>query len=186
MRISAVGGFFVPFFGFGVVLTDTFADVIERTEEELRFMTSLKARESEGVLSAATAAKAARKAEKVEKARAADKKVEKKAVKKPEDAPAKKVEKGSHFDYELRVAAFQEAAAAQRLVQRLRKEGMRAKQFTAVSRGGQWHYVSVSFRGTSETLQAYRARLARFGLRDSMVISKTAVEEKPAKGAKKR
>ena len=164
------------------------AEVSEKilTEEELRFMTSLKARESEGVLSAATAAKAARKAEKVEKARAADKKVEKKAVKKPEDATAKKVEKGSRFDYELRVAAFQEAAAAQRLVQRLRKEGMRAKQFTAVSRGGQWHYVSVSFRGTSETLQAYRARLARFGLRDSMVISKTAVEEKPAKGAKKR
>ena len=164
------------------------AEVSEKilSEEELRFMTSLKARESEGVLSAATAAKAARKAEKVEKARASDKKAEKKVVKKQEAVSETKAEKGARFNYELRVAAFQEAAAAQRLGQSLRKEGMRVRLFAAKSGGVLWQYVSVLFRGTADDLQSYRARLAKFGLRDSMVISKTAVEEKPAKGAKKR
>jgi uncharacterized membrane protein len=55
---------------------DALAEAEEKiiTEEELRFMTSLKARESEGVLSAAAADKAAKKADRVEKARAAEKK----------------------------------------------------------------------------------------------------------------
>ncbi len=160
------------------------------TEEELRFMTSLKAREAEGVLSAAAADKAARKAAQEEKARAAEKKAdrkpEKKAEKKPAPKPEAKAGKAARFDYELRVAAFQDAAAAQRLAQRLKKEGMRARQYAAKSRGGLWHYVSVSFRGTADDLQAQRARLAKSGLRDSLVISKTAVEERAAKGQKKR
>ena len=159
------------------------------TEEELRFMTNLKAREAEGVLSAASA----KPANKDGKARAAEKKQGKKAEK-PAEKPAEKkaeprqdakADTAGRFDYELRVAAFQDVAAAQRLGQSLRKEGMRVRLFAAKSGGILWQYVSVLFRGTAEDLQAQRARLARFGLRDSMVISKKAVEAKPAKPARK-
>ena len=159
------------------------------TEEELRFMTNLKAREAEGVLSAASA----KPANKDGKARAAEKKQGKKAEK-PAEKPAEKkaeprqdakADTAGRFDYELRVAAFQDVAAAQRLGQSLRKEGMRVRLFAAKSGGVLWQYVSVLFRGTAEDLQAQRAKLARFGLRDSMVISKKAVEAKPAKPARK-
>ena len=149
-------------------------------------MTSLKAREAEGVLSAAAADKAAKKAERLEKARAAEKKALPKKERKEAPKPGGPEASATRFDYEVRVAAFQDAAAAQRLAQRLKKEGMRARQYAAKSRGGLWHYVSVSFRGTADDLQAQRARLARSGLRDSLVISKTAVEERAAKGQKKR
>ena len=160
------------------------------TEEELRFMTNLKAREAEGVLSAAATAKPA---SKDGKAKATEKKqgrkpeapAEKQAEKKAEPKQDAKADTAGRFDYELRVAAFQDVAAAQRLGQNLRKEGMRVRLFAAKSGGVLWQYVSVLFRGTAEDLQAQRARLARFGLRDSMVISKKAVEAKPAKPARK-
>ena len=160
------------------------------TEEELRFMTNLKAREAEGVLSAAETAKPARKDG---KAKAAEKKqgrkpeapAEKQAEKKAEPKQDAKADTAGRFDYELRVAAFQDVAAAQRLGQSLRKEGMRVRLFAAKSGGVLWQYVSVLFRGTAEDFQAQRAKLARFGLRDSMVISKKAVEAKPAKPARK-
>ena len=160
------------------------------TEEELRFMTNLKAREAEGVLSAA---KTAKPAPKDGKAKAAEKKqskkaenpAEKQAEKKAEPKQEAKADTAGRFDYELRVAAFQDVAAAQRLGQNLRKEGMRVRLFAAKSGGVLWQYVSVLFRGTAEDLQAQRAKLARFGLRDSMVISKKAVEAKPAKPARK-
>jgi hypothetical protein len=160
------------------------------TEEELRFMTNLKAREAEGVLSAAETAKPARKDSKAKAAektqvRKAEKSAEKQAEKKAEPKQDAKAEKAGRFDYELRVAAFQDVAAAQRLGQSLRKEGMRVRLFAAKSGGVLWQYVSVLFRGTAEDLQAQRARLARFGLRDSMVISKKAVEAKPAKPARR-
>lgn len=160
------------------------------TEEELRFMTNLKAREAEGVLSATETAKPARKDSKAKAAekkqvRKAEKPAEKQAEKKAEPKQDAKAEKAGRFDYELRVAAFQDVAAAQRLGQSLRKEGMRVRLFAAKSGGVLWQYVSVLFRGTAEDLQAQRARLARFGLRDSMVISKKAVEAKPAKPARR-
>ena len=173
---------------------DAYAEAAEKilTEEELRFMTSLKARETEGVLSAAAADKAARKAAQIEKARAAEKKADKKAeVRTERKAEKKEVRKdepkSARYAYELRVAAFQDAASAQRLAQRLKKEGMASRQYTAKSKGDQqWHYVSVLLRGTADDLAALRARLAAFGVRDTMVISKKAIEDKPVKGAKKR
>ena len=160
------------------------------TEEELRFMTNLKAREAEGVLSAAETAKPARKDGKAKAAekkqgKKAEKPAEKQAEKKAEPKQEAKADTAGRFDYELRVAAFQDVAAAQRLGQSLRKEGMRVRLFAAKSGGVLWQYVSVLFRGTAEDLQAHRARLARFGLRDSMVISKKAVEAKPAKPVRK-
>ena len=171
---------------------DARAEAAEKilTDEELRFMTSLKAREAEGVLSAAETAKPSRKDG---KDKAAEKKQGKKAEKPAEKQPEKKAEakqepkadQAGRFDYELRVAAFQDPSAAQRLGQSLRKEGMRVRLFAAKSGGVLWQYVSVLFRGTADDLQAQRARLAKFGLRDSMVISKKAVEAKPAKAARK-
>ena len=160
------------------------------TEEELRFMTNLKAREAEGVLSAAASAKPANKDGKAKAAekkqgKKAEKTAEKQAEKKVEPKQESKADTAGRFDYELRVAAFQDVAAAQRLGQSLRKEGMRVRLFAAKSGGVLWQYVSVLFRGTAADLQAQRARLARFGLRDSMVISKKAVEAKPAKPARK-
>ena len=160
------------------------------TEEELRFMTNLKAREAEGVLSAAETAKPSHKDGKAKAAekkqgKKAEKPAEKQAEKKAEPKQEAKADTAGRFDYELRVAAFQDVAAAQRLGQNLRKEGMRVRLFAAKSGGVLWQYVSVLFRGTAADLQAQRARLARFGLRDSMVISKKAVEAKPAKPARK-
>ena len=160
------------------------------TEEELRFMTNLKAREAEGVLSAAASAKPANKGGKAKAAekkqgKKAEKPAEKQAEKKTEPKQEAKADRAGRFDYELRVAAFQDVAAAQRLGQSLRKEGMRVRLFAAKSGGVLWQYVSVLFRGTAADLQAQRAKLARFGLRDSMVISKKAVEAKPAKPARK-
>ena len=174
---------------------DALAETEEKiiTEEELRFMTSLKARESEGVLSAAAADMAAKKAERVEKARAAEKKPAAKKEKKEEPKPAKaepkptKAETGAaRFDYEIRVATFSDPEGAQRLGERLRKAGMRTRLTKSASGDRKLHYVAVLMRGTVEEYQALRGRLAGMGLRDSMVISKVAVVEKPSKAAKKR
>lgn len=167
---------------------DALAEAEEKiiTEEELRFMTSLKARETEGVLSAAAADKAVKKAERVEKARAAEKKPAAKKEKKEEPKPAKAEPGAARFDYELRVATFYDPEGAQRLGERLRKAGMRTR-ITQSARGDRkLHYVAVLMRGTVEEYQALRGRLAGMGLRDSMVISKVAVVEKPSKAAKKR
>ena len=173
---------------------DALAETEEKiiTEEELRFMTSLKARESEGVLSAAAAEMAAKKAERVEKARAAEKKpaAEKKSSakkeKKEDPKPAKAEPGAARFDYELRVATFYDPEGAQRLGERLRKAGMRTRLTKSARGDKKLHYVAVLMRGTVEEYQALRGRLAGMGLRDSMVISKVAVVEKPSKAAKKR
>jgi cell division septation protein DedD len=167
---------------------DALAETEEKiiTEEELRFMTSLKARESEGVLSAAAADKAATKAERVEKARAAEKKPAAKKEKKEEPKPAKAEPGATRFDYELRVATFYDPEGAQRLGERLRKAGMRTRLTKSARGDRKLHYVAVLMRGTVEEYQALRGRLAGMGLRDSMVISKVAVVEKPSKAAKKR
>ena len=154
-------------------------------EEDLRFMTSLKAREAEGVLSAAAADKAARKAAKVEQARAAEKKAEAKPQKKETKKQEKAEPKAERFDYEVRVATFSEASSAQRLIQTLKKEGMRARLTQYSREGKKLHYVSVRMRGTAEQCQQLRSRLAKMGMRDSMVIGKVAVEEKKARDAKK-
>ena len=169
---------------------DALAETEEKilTEEELRFMTSLKARETEGVLSAAAADKAAKKAERVEKARAAEKKPAAKKEKKEEPKPSKAEPASNRFDYEIRVATFHDPEGAQRLGERLRKAGMRTRltQSARSDKKLRYHYVAVLMRGTVEEYQALRGRLAGMGLRDSMVISKVAVVEKPSKAAKKR
>ena len=167
---------------------DALAETEEKiiTEEELRFMTSLKARESEGVLSAAAADMAAKKAERVEKARAAEKKPAAKKEKKEEPKPSKAEPASNRFDYEIRVATFHDPEGAQRLGERLRKAGMRTRLTQSARGDRKLHYVAVLMRGTVEEYQALRGRLAGMGLRDSMVISKVAVVEKPSKAAKKR
>lgn len=190
------------------------ADMTDRilSQEELKFMTSLKARESEGVLSAARetgkdgknsktskearTAKAAKDARAEKEARASRARVEaarREAERKAEKSSAQKSEqkaaqKSAVFDYVLRVAAFKEPAPAQRLVERLSKEGMRAQRHIGRSITGElWHYVSVPMRGTVEDLQVTRRKLDKFGLRDAMVISKKAVEQKKqTRGAAKR
>ena len=90
------------------------------------------------------------------------------------------------FDYELRVATFYDPEGAQRLGERLRKAGMRTRLTKSARGDRKLHYVAVLMRGTVEEYQALRGRLAGMGLRDSMVISKVAVVEKPSKAAKKR
>lgn len=185
------------------------ADMTDRilSQEELKFMTSLKAREGEGVLSAARetgkdgknsktakearAAKAAKdaRAEKEARASRARREAERKAEKNSAQKSEQKAEqKSAVFDYVLRVAAFKEPAPAQRLVERLSREGMRAQRHIGRSITGElWHYVSVPMRGTVEDLQITRRKLDKFGLRDAMVISKKAVEQKKqTRGAAKR
>ncbi|MBQ4076899.1 MAG: SPOR domain-containing protein [Mailhella sp.] len=167
---------------------DALAEAEEKilTEEELRFMTSLKAREAEGVLSAAAADKAAKKAERLEKARAAEKRALPKKERKEAPKPGGPEASATRFDYEVRVATFFDPEGARRLGERLRKAGMKTR-YTQSARGDRkLHYVAVLLRGTVEDHQALRARLAGMGLRDSMVISKVAVAEKPSKAVKKR
>ncbi len=180
------------------------------SQEELNFMTSLKAREGVGVLSDARgtdrqaraakdarSAKADARAEKEARAaqaraeaarREAEREAAKKAAKKAEQKVEQKtVKEAALFDYVLRVAAFKEAAPAQRLAERLSKEGMRPQRHMGRSTTGLWHYVSVPMRGTVEDLQVMRRKLDKFGLRDAMVISKKAVEQKKAaRGSAKR
>lgn len=185
------------------------ADMTDRilSQEELKFMTSLKARESEGVLSAARetgkdgkssktgkdarAAKAAKDARAEKESRASRARIEaarRETERKAEKSSAQKPsQKATVFDYVLRVAAFKEPAPAQRLAERLIKEGMRPQRHMGRSTTGLWHYVSVPMRGTVEDLQVMRRKLEKFGLRDAMVISKKVVEQKKqTRGAAKR
>ena len=163
------------------------------SQEELRFMTSLKAREAEGVLTAAREKETAKKPARPEKTKAsraaesAKKSARTEEAKKPERTDEKKDVRPAVFDYVIRVAAFKEVAPAQKLAQRLAAEGMKPYRHQARSNTGLWNYVSVFMRGTVEDLQVMRRKLDKFGLRDAMVISKKAVKEvKESRGGKTR
>lgn len=141
------------------------------SQEELRFMTSLKREDAAGVLSAAKPANR----EKAAKARKPEKKAEKKEA------------KAQTFDYVLRVAAFKDVEPAKRLMARLIKDGMKATRSQAKTNSGLWNYVSVSMRGTVADLQVMRRRLDKFGLHDAIVIARRPVEDAgQGKGAKQR
>ena len=141
------------------------------SQEELRFMTSLKREDAAGVLSSAKPEKK----ESAPKARKAEKKAEKKDV-----TP-------QTFDYVLRVAAFKEAEPAKRLMARLIKDGMKATRSVGKSNGVAWNYVSVSMRGTVADLQVMRRKLDKFGLHDAIVTARRPVEGKvQGQGAKQR
>lgn len=140
------------------------------SQEELRFMTSLKREDAGGVLSAAKPAKA-------------DKPRPRKTEKKAE----KKDSKAQTFDYVLRVAAFKDVEPAKRLMARLIKDGMKASRSQGKSGGAVWNYVAVSMRGTVADLQVMRSRLDKFGLHDAMVVARRPVEGAgAAKGGKTR
>lgn len=135
-------------------------------KEELRFMTSLKSDAAGGVL--ADADKASDAAPAVTQEKAAPEKP-KQEVQKPREP---------QFDYVLRVAAFKEADQAQALLNRLSKDGMRARRTQAKTRRTTWYYVQVLMRGSKADLQMFRRKLDGYGLHDAMLISEKAVKGK--------
>ena len=135
-------------------------------KEELRFMTSLKSDAAGGVLADADKPSAAAPAVTQDKPAQEKPKPE---VQKPREP---------QFDYVLRVAAFKEADQAQALLNRLSKDGIRARRTQAKTRRTTWYYVQVLLRGSKADLQVLRRKLDGYGLHDAMLISEKAVKGK--------
>lgn len=127
-------------------------------EEDLRFMTSLKndaPAENAGPPPKATVKPAA------------------------ETAPAPKPGASSPdkglYDFVLRVAAFKSEEQADALRAKLEGAGMRTRMVREKAQKGTWYFVQVLYRGTRDNLEAMRATLGDFGIRDSILSSTTPV-----------
>jgi hypothetical protein len=82
----------------------------------------------------------------------------------------------ARYDFVIRVAAFKAEEQADALRLRLEDAGMRTRLVREKARVGTWFFVSVLFRGTTDDMQKMRESLPAFGIRDSLVLSKAAVE----------
>jgi cell division protein FtsN len=79
------------------------------------------------------------------------------------------------YDYVVRVAAFKSEDQADALRAKLEGAGMRTRLIKEPAQAGTWFYVQILYRGTPDNLQALRDSLPRFGVRDSLIASKTPV-----------
>lgn len=80
------------------------------------------------------------------------------------------------YDFVLRAAAFKAEDQADALRLKLEDAGMRTKLVREKAQVGTWFHVQILYRGTTENLQVLRDGLADFGIKDSIIASKTLVE----------
>lgn len=126
-------------------------------EEDLRFMTDLKndqPEENSGSGPATTAKPAGESAP-------------------PSKTPAAPSPDKGQYDFVLRVAAFKSEDQADALRAKLEGAGMRTRMTREKAQKGTWYFVHVLYRGTKDNMEAMRATLADFGIRDSIVSSTT-------------
>jgi cell division septation protein DedD len=133
--------------------------------ESLKFMTSLKSEQPEGILSEAD-----RKPVTVSVAPSAEQ---------PKQEKQKKVDiqppQEPQFDYVLRVAAFKTPEQAQKLLEKLQKVGIKVRRTQVKTNRTTWYYVQALLRGATSDLRELRRQLAAQGLKDAMVVSEKAV-----------
>lgn len=80
------------------------------------------------------------------------------------------------YDFVIRVAAFKNEDQADALRARLEGAGMRTRLQREKAQKGTWSFVQVLFRGTEVKMTQLRDTLPSFGLRDSIIVSKTPVQ----------
>ena len=80
------------------------------------------------------------------------------------------------YDFVIRVAAFKSDEQADALRARLEGAGMRTRIKNEKAQKGTWSFVLILFRGTEVKMNQMRETLPGFGLRDSIIVSKTAVQ----------
>ena len=80
------------------------------------------------------------------------------------------------YDFVIRVAAFKNEEQADALRARLEGAGMRTRLQKEKAQKGTWHFVLVLFRGTEVKMNKLRETFPSFGVRDSILVSKTPVE----------
>lgn len=127
-------------------------------QEELRFMANLKADESA--------------AEQQQPAPASN-------IERPEsskNAASVLADDSSLYDFVIRVAAFKSDEQADALRARLEGAGMRTRLQREKAQKGTWSFVLILFRGTEVKMNQMRETLPSFGIRDSIIVSKTAVQ----------
>lgn len=126
-------------------------------QEELRFMANLKADESATEQQPAPAS----------------------SVERPEsskNAASVLADDSSLYDFVIRVAAFKSDEQADVLRARLEGAGMRTRLQREKAQKGTWSFVLILFRGTEVKMNQMRETLPSFGIRDSIIVSKTAVQ----------
>ena len=92
----------------------------------------------------------------------------------PKTPAAPSPDKGQ-YDFVLRVAAFKSEEQADALRAKLEGAGMRTRMTRDKAQKGTWYFVHVLYRGTKDNMEAMRATLVDFGIRDSIVSSTTPV-----------
>ncbi len=80
------------------------------------------------------------------------------------------------YDFVLRVAAFKSSDQADALREKLEGAGLRTKMVTEKADKGTWYFVQVLARGNEARLQEIRDILPKYGVKDSILSSKTPVK----------
>lgn len=140
-------------------------------KEELQFMTSLKVeperKTAEQIAKEEEAAK--KEAEAKEKALAAKKEAQKQEALAAANA-------GKKYDFDIRVAAFRSEDQADDLRIKLESDGFRTKKNIKKDAKGNWYFIHVLLIGTEQRLKESQERFKKFGVRDTIVESKTEVK----------
>lgn len=173
-------------FLFGLIIGKGMAPVVEKQEpvqlaakikeekkvevlpkEELQFMTSLKTEPERK-----TAEQIAQEAEQAKlEAEARQKALE--AKKQEAEAKANVNKK---YDFDIRVAAFRSEEQADDLRIKLESDGFRTKKNIKKDNKGNWYFIHVLLIGTEQRLKESQERFKKFGVRDTIVESKTEVK----------
>ena len=93
----------------------------------------------------------------------------------PAIASASKNEE-AQFDYLYQVAAFKDSESAERLLVRLKQQGLQAEVRTQQQSDATWYRMFVLFRGTPEDTRTLRDALAPLGINQILLRSKTPVQ----------
>lgn len=76
------------------------------------------------------------------------------------------------FDYSLRTATFKNKSHADEFSQKLKADGLRAE----VQQKGSWYFVNIDFRGTEDNFEKMRTGLKKYGIQDSIIVSKVELK----------
>lgn len=85
---------------------------------------------------------------------------------------------GEQFDYVYQVAAFKDNASADRLLTRLKQQGLRAEVLVQTQGDTTWYRAVVHFRGEPEDTRTLREALVPLGINQILLKSKTPVKKR--------
>lgn len=90
--------------------------------------------------------------------------------------PAAVNQSNQRYDYILQAAAFKVEEQADALRLKLEDSELRTRLVREPSANGTWYHVQVLYRGSEANFLRIRESLPKFGIRDSILLSKTVVE----------